>query len=48
MSTSLHASSDMNFWPSELNDDNNAVSIEQQSMIQSASQNYRVLKYNKK
>lgn len=43
MSTSLHASGDMNFWPSELNDENSGVSLEQQAMVQSASQNYRVL-----
>lgn len=47
MSTSLHASSEMNFWPNELNDEN-GMSIEQQSMIQSASQNFRVLKYNRR
>jgi len=35
----------MDFFPSALNDENN-LSIQQQTQIQAASQNYRVFKYN--
>jgi len=41
----LHTSNTTDFFPSELNDENN-LSIQQQTQIQAASQNYRVFKYN--